>query len=795
MSEAEAHSEKLDKFMATMRRRFRLCSDAEMQSRLYQSDDRAFRASRQWSETDIQERERDNRPILTINRIPQFLSQVTNQARASKPSITVVPLGGGARVDTANYLQGLIRDIELKSDADIAYMTAADSQAEIGLGYIKIETEMVDADDGSPSFDSEPRIRRVRNRFSIYMDPSVQEFDASDSRFCFQVEDLTPDEFDDRYGEKKPRASLEEFSSIGDDRQLWMPGGSVRIAHYWYVEEVKVEILSLEFPDGTKAILQKDAIDLELSGARVTGSRIKLKRVVRSCVVNGLGILEGADGTGLQGEIWPSKYIPIVPVIGNEVLLDGKIDYRGMVRDAKDSQRAYNYWVTATAETVALAPKAPWIMADGQDENYEEQWEQANVKNFSRLVYTPVSLGGQLAPPPQRNAVEPPIMAMSSLIRQADNDLKATMGFYDASLGQTGPEQSGKAILARQKQGEIGNSQYMDNLSRAIRHVGRICLDLVGALYDTKRILRIIGDDGKPAMLQHDPAVGAEPITGEGQVPEGIKAIVNLTAGRYDVTMTVAPSFLSRRQEAVAQIGELMGQSPDLASVIADIYVKNMDAPWAAEAAERLRRMVPPNILGEEGGEMSPEATAKIQEMTLQLQQASQMVQFLQQKMAVNEQKLASKELESKARIEAEQISAETQQRITRMELDARSTLARLEAEIKLQIAEMKVKGDLERERLRAEQSASLEREKLAHEGYNAERDRQDAGVHAERDRIENRSNAERDREESRNNAERDREEARKNAEQDRKEAARAAKAKPAGKGATDKTQKPVRKR
>jgi hypothetical protein len=763
---AEKNELQVQKFMATMRRRFRLCADAENESRMHQADDRAFRASRQWDEETLQERARDNRPCMTINRIPQFLSQVTNQARASKPSITVVPLGGGARVDTANYLQGLIRDIELKSDADISYMTAADSQAEIGLGYIKIDTELVDSDDGSPSFDSEPRIRRIRNRFSIYMDPSVQEFDASDSKFCFQVEDLTPDEFDSRYGEKTPRASLEEFATIGDDRLLWLPGGSVRVAHYWYVEEVPETILSLRFPDGTKAILKEGAIDLKLAGATVEGSRVKLKRVVRSCVVNGVGILEGADDTGRQGAIWPSKYIPIVPVIGNEVLLDGKIDYRGMVRDAKEPQRAYNYWVTATVEAVALAPKAPWILADGQNENYEEQWDQANVKNFSALYYTPVSVNGQLAPPPQRNAVEPPIMAMSSLIRQADNDLKATMGFYDASLGQTGPEQSGKAILARQKQGEIGNSQYLDNLSRAIRQVGRICLDLIGNLYDTERIVRIIGDNGKPAMVKHDPNGPPQPET--QQVPEGIQAIVNLTAGRYDVTISVGPSFLSRRQEAVAQMGELMGQNPNLAQVIADLWISNMDAPWAAEAAARLRRMVPPQILGEDGAaQLPPEAAAKIQEMTMQLQQAAQMVQMLQQKMAVNEQKLASKELEAQARIEAERIQSETQERITRMELDARATLARVEAEIKLAIAEMKIQADAKRDM--AKVAMERERESI--------RQQTDA------------EQAERDREESRLNTERDREEARYHAERTHQEARLAAANKP------DKATKPVRKR
>ncbi|MCR4375863.1 MAG: hypothetical protein NUW22_13535, partial [Acidobacteria bacterium] len=634
-----AHGDGLAKFMTIMRARFRLCADAEWQTRLDQLDDRRFASSRQWDPTILAERERDGKVCLTFNRIPQFLNQVVNQARASKPGIQVIPRGGGASLDTADVLQGYVRDVEIKSDADIAYTTAAELQAEIGLGYIKVTTEF--SDENPLAFQQDIRIKRVRNRFSIYMDPNHEEFDASDARFAFQIEDLTKEEYEARFGDETQPAGLNEFESIGDDRKYWLPDGGIRIAQYWYVEEVKEDLVLLEMPlpDGAppsmkprqeviKAVGDLDIKAMKAAGAKEVSRRTIMRRKVRSCVVNAVRILDGADESGSRGGLWPSKYIPIVPVIGNEIDLEGRVDYRGMVRNAKQPQMAYNYWISAATEAVALAPKAPWVMAEGQDENYEEQWDNANQKNYSRLIYTPVSVGGILSPPPQRNSVEPPIMAMTALIRQADNDLKGTMGFYDASLGERGPEQSGKAILARQKQGEIGNSQYLDNWSRAIRQVGRIVLDLIPAVMDTPRLIRSIAEDGSPETVQHYPGE----VPADFQPPEGVTKVVDLTKGNYDVAISVGPSFMSKRQEAVAQMGELLGRNPSMAQILGDLWMGNMDAPWAKEAAERLKRMVPPQILGGEDGQpAAPQIPPEVQQ---QLEALTQQIQVGQQQMA-----------------------------------------------------------------------------------------------------------------------------------------------------------------
>lgn len=687
---AQDKNAKIAKFMANMRRQFRLASSAESECRADQLDDRRFRASEQWFEDDMADRERENQVVLTVNRIPQFLAQVTNQARAAKAGITVVPRTS-ANIDAAAILQGYIRDIELASDADTAYITAAELQAEIGLGYIRVITEYDDQDPAA-WFKQRLRIKRVRNRFMIYVDPLFQEFDGSDFRFAFEIEDLPPEEYYDRFKNITTPSSLDDFQSIGDQRPDWMPNGSIRVARYWYVEEKRERVVLLKMLNGEEQAVRKSDVNLDVLlglGAEIINQRDMTVKVVRHCVVDGIRILDDADEDGTQGKLWPGHCIPLVPVIGYQIDLEGRVDYRGMVRDAKDPQRMYNYWLSATTETVALAPKAPWVMAEGQDENYEEQWDNANIRKYSRLVYTPVSAGGQLAPPPQRQAVEPPIMAMTALIRQADNDLKAVMGFHDASLGERGPAESGKAILARQKQGEIGNSHFLDNLAMAIRQVGRILLGVIPSLHDKPELIRTVAEDGSVEMVYHYPGT----MPPDQPLPEGVTKVVDLRKGVFDVQATVGPSFISQRREAVAQMGELLQKSPSLAQALGDLWVGNMDAPWAKEAAERLKKMVPPELLeGEDGEEakIPPQAMQQIQQAMQQVQMLGMQMQVITQERDQLAQKVASKEVESAAKIEIEKIRADMDLRITEMKQASDMQMASLDRQLKVSLQAMK---------------------------------------------------------------------------------------------------------
>ena len=715
-ADAQQRRDSVADILTLAKARFKMVVEAESTLRTEQDEDLRFVSSDQWPSDIETSRSEEGRPCLTINRLPQFIRQVTNQQRASRPAIQVNPKSGGANLKTAEILQGVVRDIELESDAEVAYITGAEAQAKIGRGFWRVVTQY---SDDPTSFQQVLRIKRIRNPFTVYMDPTTQAVDASDAKFCFIVEDMTKEAFAARFGEREDFGSLSDFTSIGDQAPVWLPNGNIRVAEYWYVVEDVEQLLDIEIaanplipgmqePKRIKVV--KSSVDLSLMPEhKIIRTRERKIQKVKMAVINAVGILEGNE-TRTDGLDWPGRWIPIIPVIGEEIDMNGRIDYRGMVRDAREPQRAYNFWISAATEAVALAPKAPWVMAFGQDEGFETMWDQSNVKNFSRLIYRPVDANGQLAPPPARQSVEPAIQAIVSLISQADNDLKATMGFYDASLGSAGPEQSGKAILARQKQGEIGNSNYLDNLGRAIKHTGRILVDLIPKTMEESQIVRIIDPNDKPKLVFHTPGAALE----EGQdLPEGVdeQDIYDLTQGQYDVSISTGPSWQSKRQEAVAQMGELIQSNPALAQVIGDLWVGNMDSPWAQEAAKRLKKTVPPNLLDEgDGGEpqVPPEVQQQMEQMGQQMEQMAAALEDAQKSLAAKKDQMAAQtaigatkaqadvqraEIEATSRQEVERMRGISEMQQAQAKIDNERLMAQLKAETAKAVVEMKAEN------------------------------------------------------------------------------------------------------
>jgi hypothetical protein len=292
--------------------------------------------------------------------------------------------------------------------------------------------------------------------------------------------------------------------------------------------------------------------------------------------MSGAEVLETVD--------WAGKFIPIVPVYGDELLVDGRRRLRSLVRDAKDPQRMFNYWRTTSTELVALAPKAPFIGRKGAFDTDSAKWATANVQSHAYIEYD----GPE--PPIRQPFAGPPAGAISEALNAAD-DIKSAIGLYDASLGARSNETSGRAILARQREGDVSTFHYVDNLSRAIRHAGRILLDLIPKVYGTARVIRVLGADGKAS------SVGVAP-GGQGGQLKGVEAIYDLTAGKYDLTVRSGPSFTSRREEAANQMIELIRAYPAAAPALGDLLARNLDWPGAEEVAGRLAALLPPQVRG-----------------------------------------------------------------------------------------------------------------------------------------------------------------------------------------------------
>ena len=635
--------------LSAMRRRYTIALSAYSDSREDELDDLRFMAGspdNQWqwpadvlaTRGSVQGQTINARPCLTINKLPQHVRQVTNEQRQNRPTGKVIPADDRADVRVAEIFDGMVRHIEYISDADVAYDTACDNQVTYGEGYIRILTEYARED----SFDQDIKIGRVRNSFSVYMDPAIQDPCGSDAEWCFITEDVSKADYERMFPDAAPVSSLLS-QGVGDQSlSQWLSEDMVRIAEYFYYEHEKAT-LNL-YPDNITAFSgSPQDKQLKQMFGKPLRSRTVDRKKVKWMKTNGFEILEERD--------WAGKFIPVVRVIGNEFEVDGQLYVSGLVRNAKDAQRMYNYWVSQEAEMLALAPKAPFIGYGGQFEGYEMQWKTANTNNWPYLEVNPeVTDGaGQVLPLPQR--AQPPL-PQTGLIQAklgAADDIKGTTGQYDSSLGAQSNERSGRAILAREKQGDTGTYHFVDNLSRAIRYVTRQLVDMIPKIYDTARVARIVGMDGEVGMVRINPTQ-PEPVK-EIRDENGlvIDKIYNPSVGIYDVCVTTGPGYMTKRQEALDAMSMLLQSNPQLWTVAGDLFVKNMDWPGAQEMAARFAKIIDPKVM--EGEDQSPEmqmAKMQLEALTKELNQVVGMLQRVEQSIEAQEVQIKAYDAETK---------------------------------------------------------------------------------------------------------------------------------------------------
>lgn len=555
------------------------------------------------------------RPTLTFNMMPQHVRQITNDQRQNRPSGKVIPVDSNADIEMAEKFDGMIRHIEYISDADVAYDTACENQVTYGEGYIRILTEYCDDN----SFDQDIKIGRIRNSFSVYMDPMIQDPCGADAQWCFVVEDIYKDDFHRLYPDAEPISSIEVNSVGNEEISQWIQEDTVRIAEYFYVEYEK-KTLNL-YPNNLTAFSDSDeAKELKALGVPIIKTRQADVKKVKWCKTNGFEILEESE--------WVGSWIPVVRVVGNEFLVDGKTYLSGIIRNAKDAQRMLNYWRSQEAEMLALAPKAPFIGYAGQFEGFENQWKTANTNNWPYLEVNPSprDQSGAVLPLPQRSQPPMPQLGVIEAARNAIEDIKATTGQYDASLGQSSNERSGKAIMARERQTDTSTYHYVDNLSRAVRYVTRQIVELIPKIYDTQRIARIVGEDGEVDLIEINPEQQQAVQKIKDEQGNVIKKMYNPGVGKYDVCVTTGPSYMTKRQEALEGMSQLIQANPDLWKIAGDLFVKNMDWPGAQELSKRFSKVIDPKIVSDQEDPALQAANTQIQQMGMEMDKMHQML-------------------------------------------------------------------------------------------------------------------------------------------------------------------------
>ena len=585
----------------------KLCNDADTMNRQEGLEDLKFVNGDQWPVELQNSRNLESRPVLTINKLDGYCRQVTNQQRQQRPRIKVHATNNEADVKTAEVIEGMCRHIEVNSNADNAYDTAFDHAVRMGWGFWRVTTNYVKED----SFDQEIYIDAIPNPFTVYFDPNSEKVDGSDAERCLITTMMSKEKFRKLYPDNDDGTSFTQRGT-GDSQSEWITKEDIRLAEYFYVHRESATLYQLSNGTSTFAEGKDFRARLEAAGIQIIGERKSYKRTIKWKKLTAVEVIEERD--------WPGQYIPVVPVYGRHVVIGDKRHKFGMVRHAKDAQRMYNFWQTTITESVALAPKAKWLMAEGQDEGHESEWAAANVKSFPLLRYKQTDIDGQTAPPPQRLQPEPPPSGVMAAAAGINTDIATLMGIYDPSQQLPG-NISGKALNGQQQQVDLTNFDFYDNLTKSISQTGKIILDLIPHIYDSQRVMRIIGDDGKPDLVE---------INKPSQDAEGVyKVMHDMTVGQYDVVMDTGPGFNSKRQAAVEAMMPLVNGNPELFKVAGDLVFRNMDFPGAEVIADRLAAANPMSQIDDKSP-VPPQVQMQLKANQAQMQQMQQQLQQMQ---------------------------------------------------------------------------------------------------------------------------------------------------------------------
>lgn len=682
------------------RERFKMAHQADEDDRQRAKDELRFAWNideAQWD--DESKKLRKGRPMITENRFPAFIRQVINAIRQSRPAGKVLPVDGQGDKYTASVIEGNIRNIEANSRADMAYDNAAMFAAYCGRGYWKITTEYVE-----DTFDQDLVIQGKRDPFSVWDDPNCQLPDKSDRRFAFEGEWVDNDEFEREHGEP-PTTFTEAEEVLGDSVGLWFEEKKTLVVNYWRVkcEREKIYLMS----DGVvvrdtdeylkdwferTALEREVAIELAIANGNpapdiplpppptVEREREQEKKSVEWFLLTGTKVYK-------KGK-WAGRYIPLVYCGGEEISVENKTHTKGLTQDAQGLAKSNNYTLSAQMEKIALSPKIPYIGAKGSFKTDQDKWATSNTHSYPYIEYDPVPN----APPPQRNdsiTVNPELATVKSGVLDG---MRSVVGLMGASLGDNGPEIAGVAIAARKVQGDTAVFHFMDNLVRAVRYSCMVLIDAMPHYYDSKRMIRIINPDNEPMMVAIKQAF----------TPPGAKGpvLINFSKGKYDVTVTAGPAFETQRQQTAAVLTDLSNKNPQLFGSSGDIIVKSLAVPQAEEMAARLRRTIPPHILGEGPSPQEQQLQQQIQQMQQQLEQSNTTLLGLQSELAKQQASLQTKSVEHETatrKLEAQIATAQADAEKARLEVKKK------EAELAITVAKQATAGVEESQKIAAD--------------------------------------------------------------------------------------------
>lgn len=701
MASSKAEKKAAKELLSRIRARAKILMDADRENRQLAMKDLRFLhvPGEQWDEVTKRERGKD-RPMYEFNKLRVTVKRIINDMRANRPQGKVRATEDGDK-PTANVLEGLIRNIWANADGDTVIDYAAEYQVGAGMGAWRITVDYADDE----AFDQTIGVDPIRNPFCLYADPAAQDFLKRDAEDWFLTDTISKAAYEKRWPNKLV-VNFDDGDEFDSDED-WCDDDKVRIGEYWWKEPVTKTLLLLSNGMTIDAEEAANAVPQDLT---VVKSREVQSHKVMMCIVGGGdALLEGPTQ-------WAGSMFPFVQVYGEFVVIEGKTFWFGLTRFAKDAQRSYNYSRTNAIESVALAPQAKWWATPKQVAGLETHIAEANKKNYPFMLYNPDEKTG--GAPPQRMASADVPVALVQEMQISSEDIKAVTGIYDASLGAQGNETSGRAINARQRQGEIATFNYMDNMAKGIRRTWEILVDLVPKIYDTERSVRILGVDG------------AEDYAKVNTVDENGRALNDITRGKYDVAITVGPSFATLRQEAAEAYSEIASRDPNVMMAAGDLVFKAMDLPYAEQIAERYQALLPPPIqqMITKGKQLPPEvnaAMAQVKQAQAMVDEKAQLVMQAEAELKEMQSQVAGQAATAKiaqaniaateAQLQAQIDSAKGELAIAQQKLDTERAVFAKEVEnalLKIKLAKTEAAHSLERDA----HHADMEHERAAHD-------------------------------------------------------------------------------
>lgn len=572
----------------------------------------------QWDARAVSLRQQNEQPIVQIDLLNQYVHQVVNDIRMNTPTINPIPATNGDK-DTADIIKGLIRDIEYKSNADNAYDMAANYQVKGSIGWIRVDHDY--ENDKSPN--QVLKINRVLNPLSVYLADSTEP-DGSDAMEGWVLETLTIKEFKKRYKNKAPISFGDEEKTVQEE--------SVQICEYFKIEETTRKV---GYVEGEEAEYTEE----------METSRTVTKRVVRRYILSGQDVLE--EGT------FPGKYIPLVPVYGEEDFVDGKRRVYSLIRKSKSAQRLFNYWKSVEADLLQKQNRAEFFALSGQVEDYAEDYQNPDKTPVLRYKAVEIGSGQYYANPPTQRTPPLPPAGVVQASQSAASEIQATLGIYSAGVGDRTNEVSGVAIDSRKLESDVATYHFGDNLIKSITHVGRILVCAIPEVYDTPRIIRIIGDEDNPESIG---------INGESNGEQ--EQSYDLTKGEYDVRVITGAPFTTRRQEAAQFFENVLSRSPQLMEIMGDLMFENSDIEGADQMAKRMKKLIDPKLLDEEVEDprlaqmmqAMDQMKAQMQAMSMELEDKRMQMQIDQEK---NKIELQKAQLDAQVKLQELQLKQE----------------------------------------------------------------------------------------------------------------------------------------